>query len=382
MGSCLSLSRPHEMRSSPASDGAFEMLVVGSGGGPDQTDLSSYLVKPRAASWQDGILSLEGGSGVGVLRRLLEQNPTLLTHEEVFGLGNGPASPRAKRAGAIALQTYSFVRDYAITHAHFDHINGLVIMAGSSSGHRTRVHGLQGVLDRLLKAFDGGLWPTLASFDKEDDNSKYLCSVASTSKYSPMTSELSVRALPISHGCTADPTEVYDSTAFFVRNDLAGKEFLFFGDVEPDALSSNPRTLAVWQAAAPLIPDRLSAIFLECSWSSSRPDDLLFGHLSPKHFVRELCVLAEEVVKLRSKRRPSVDGSASPPAKRQRVQERDIDLRGALAGIRVHVIHCKETFDDDRPASEVIVEQIRNLVSDLSLGAEIIGVRQGRRIVF
>ena len=51
-----------------ASD-AFEMLIVGSGGGPDQTNLSHYLVKPKDASWRDGILSLEGGSLYRAYRR-------------------------------------------------------------------------------------------------------------------------------------------------------------------------------------------------------------------------------------------------------------------------------------------------------------------------
>lgn len=41
---------------------AFEMVVVGSGGGPDETNLSGYLLKPRNASWRDGIIALEGGA--------------------------------------------------------------------------------------------------------------------------------------------------------------------------------------------------------------------------------------------------------------------------------------------------------------------------------
>lgn len=55
---------------------AFEMVVLGSGGGPLETDSSGwvsrarchdvvdrrYLVKPYHSRWEDGILALEGGT--------------------------------------------------------------------------------------------------------------------------------------------------------------------------------------------------------------------------------------------------------------------------------------------------------------------------------
>jgi len=56
---------------------AFDLFVVGSGGGPDETNLSayvlamfiyclftpsaSYLVKPHCTAWADGILAVEAG---------------------------------------------------------------------------------------------------------------------------------------------------------------------------------------------------------------------------------------------------------------------------------------------------------------------------------
>jgi 3',5'-cyclic-nucleotide phosphodiesterase len=59
----------------------FDMVCVGTGGGPDETNLSayvtdirspgprkisltpidSYLLKPSQSSWQDGIIALEAG---------------------------------------------------------------------------------------------------------------------------------------------------------------------------------------------------------------------------------------------------------------------------------------------------------------------------------
>lgn len=64
----------------------FEMVVLGSGGGPLETDCSGYLVKPYHAFWEDGFVALEGGklgddpadvgSGLGALVNLLAYKDT------------------------------------------------------------------------------------------------------------------------------------------------------------------------------------------------------------------------------------------------------------------------------------------------------------------
>ncbi|MCJ1308475.1 hypothetical protein MMC25_002128 [Agyrium rufum] len=89
---------------------------------------------------------------------------------------------------------------------------------------------------------------------------------------------------------------VYDSSAFFVRDEETGHELLIFGDVEPDSISLSPRTERVWIDAAPKIGQGLlKAIFIECSFQDSQSDDTLFGHLAPRHLVAEMQVLAQKV---------------------------------------------------------------------------------------
>ncbi|KAI9834013.1 MAG: hypothetical protein M1826_005918 [Phylliscum demangeonii] len=88
----------------------------------------------------------------------------------------------------------------------------------------------------------------------------------------------------------------YDSAAYFIRDAHTGRELLIFGDVEPDALSLRPRTTAVWRDAAPKIAAGvLRAIFIECSYDDSQPDETLFGHLAPRHLITELRWLADQV---------------------------------------------------------------------------------------
>ncbi|KAK4983271.1 3',5'-cyclic-nucleotide phosphodiesterase pde1 [Elasticomyces elasticus] len=99
-------------------------------------------------------------------------------------------------------------------------------------------------------------------------------------------------------GAGAAQNHVVDSTAFFIRTTSVTppREILVFGDVEPDSISESPRTHIVWSEAAPRIASgTLNGIFIECSYDDSQPDNVLFGHLAPRHLIAEMRVLADHV---------------------------------------------------------------------------------------
>ena len=198
-----------------------------------------------------------------------------------------------------------------------------------------------------------------------------------------MARDISVRMMPISHGQRA-PGHTYPCTAYFVRHDPSSREFLFFGDVEPDSVSQDPRNQEIWRAAAPKIPDTLSAIFIECSYPSGRADELLYGHLSPEHLTQELCALAVEVVGSRQRARlqEGSNGGGGARKKKRRNAESMPDLRGSLTGLRVYIIHCKDDLlgNFEAPIHKVIAGQVRELVDAKGLGAEIVAVEQGMEI--
>ena len=196
-----------------------------------------------------------------------------------------------------------------------------------------------------------------------------------------MSSGVSVRLFPLNHG-HYDTSGVYDSAALFLRHDFSKQEFLFFGDVEPDSIAAKPRTINVWRAAAPKIPAILSTIFIECSWPADRPDNLLYGHLNPKHLVDELAALAAEVVTARKISSIKPSQSTRPLRKRPRANPISPEaLRGVLAGLKVFIIHCKDGDTvADRPNNHIIAEQVRSLVETKGLGAEILLADQGMHI--
>ncbi|PKS10289.1 hypothetical protein jhhlp_002040 [Lomentospora prolificans] len=130
---------------------------------------------------------------------------------------------------------------------------------------------------------------------------------------------------------------VYDSSAYFIRDVVTGKEVLIFGDVEPDSVSLSPRNLRVWREAAPKVASgALSGVFIECSYDNGQPVDRLFGHLKPCYIVEELKVLAAEVEEVRRttvresrKRKRSIGNRA-----REREDETEGDVAEAGLAVR------------------------------------------------
>ncbi|KAI0273851.1 cAMP phosphodiesterases class-II-domain-containing protein [Gloeopeniophorella convolvens] len=339
----------------------FDLVVVGSGGGPYETNLSSYLFKPCDASWTDGIIALEAGSGIGTLHQLISRDATL------FG-------------DLSATQVYSRIRCFLISHAHLDHVNGLILSAGSFNGPRKRIHAAQRALECLETVFSDRVWPNLASWDVNDDAHKLLYDPLKFDRdYRTVFRDVSVNMMPVLHG-TNETLGEYESSAFFVRHDPSGKEFLFFGDVSPDSLTATPRTIAVWRAAARKIPDTLSTLFIECSWPSGRQDEHLYGHLSPEHLADELVALAAEVTQARLARND--DASSLPKRKKRRPNSSEATPSGPLAGLRIYIVHCKEDLERkySRPIHHVIRDQVRVLVQAKNLGAEVLSAEQGMTI--
>jgi len=98
----------------------MDVVVIGSGGGPLENNLSSsvsrnrlrasetyalcrrYLLKASEAKWEDGCISIEAGSGMATLARLLEHNPNLF-HDLTPKDGD-------KNKTLLAARIYSYVQ--------------------------------------------------------------------------------------------------------------------------------------------------------------------------------------------------------------------------------------------------------------------------------
>jgi len=73
------------------------------------------------------------------------------------------------------------------------------------------------------------------------------------------------------------------------------------------------------------------------------------------------------------------------PAAENMILDRE-QLRGALAGVRLFIIHCKDPLtvdaisDPSRPIAHVITDQVKALVGLEQLGLEVLPAEQGTRI--
>ncbi|KAF8604151.1 hypothetical protein BDV93DRAFT_606181 [Ceratobasidium sp. AG-I] len=251
----------------------FDLVVVGCGGGHDETNLSGYLLKPRNQSWDAGILGLEAGSGYGALKRLLST-----THPRLFAsLFPSPTKSRpALSATDKAYAVYNSLRAFLLTHAHLDHAASLVISAGALPGPTKHILGAQRVLQDLETCIfsPGRCWPNIVGWGEHPDvagentTGGILRALPVASTYHDEARDrddeyrdvgagiegVQVRVVPLAHGTSAssghaphpkddqsnghtngcDQEGVYRSSAFFIRHTRTRHEFLFFGDVEAD----------------------------------------------------------------------------------------------------------------------------------------------------
>ncbi|KAI0399274.1 cAMP phosphodiesterase class-II [Xylaria palmicola] len=327
-----------------------------------------------------------------------------LPHKLKTGPFAGMVITSASPAINASYVTRHLIDTFLITHPHLDHISGFVINTAGLPGTRPkRLAGLPSTIAAFKQhIFNNVIWPNLSDENNgaglvtymrlvdggspalgEGDGKGFLevseglaiklfsvshghCIEKHSHRGSSASSRfdsfdanslaLSLRGVPGSHAASGPPSLargsgagqekesfcVYDSSAYFIRDEATGREILMFGDVEPDSISLTPRNLGIWQEAAPRIAKgNLVAIFIECSYDDSRTDDSLFGHLTPRYVIQEMQALAAAVEVVRH-----------PPTAKKRKRDLHIvrnDTDGAGAAQRdEHPVSPKST----RPAKK------------------------------
>lgn len=371
------------------------------------------------------------------------------------------------KANAIHL-VRNLITTYLVTHPHLDHLSGFVInTAGFQHTSRPkRLAGLPPTIDAFKShIFNDVIWPNLSdedggvglvSYMRLAEGGNLAIGHGEGRGYIEVCDGLTVKSWSVSHGkCmhrsskrnsdtvgepfsrrtsqstttplhshvsprdNNSPPSAYaaDSSAFFLRDDATGHEILIFGDVEPDSLSLSPRTRQVWQDAAPKIAaGTLRGIFIECSYDDSQSDEMLFGHLSPRHVIAELQNLAEEVslshvdcqgdadpepgshkrkrhtlpnapleethssqksaARLTRPRR-TMSGSSFDRASPKRELPTTTLPRPSLKGLRVIIIHVKDNLSDGTSAGDIILSQLEQHKQTAGLECEFVISQSG-----
>lgn len=255
----------------PGSSGGFQCIVLGSGGGIRENNLSAYLLAPEKSN---DFICLDAGT----VYSGIEQAVKLGNFYQVFV----PEDSGASKPGYIFRE---LMRGYLISHAHLDHVAGLVI--ASPAATPTNIYGSSATIEALREnLFNWEVWPNFANegpgMTLDVFNYK---SLEFDVEYRIDGTKYRVTAFPVSH------QEPFESTAFLIE--YLGRHVLYVGDTGSDTLERTNNLSHIWKTVAPIINrGNLNAVFLECSWPEERPDTQLFGHLKPSLVMHELKKLA------------------------------------------------------------------------------------------
>ncbi|WP_367772603.1 3',5'-cyclic-nucleotide phosphodiesterase [Flavobacterium sp. WC2421] len=245
-----------------AQNPAFQVIPLGIRGGIDETNLSAYLLAPSNTT---EYICLDAGT----------------LHA---GIEKAIANKIFKVSSETVLKKY--IKGYLISHAHLDHVSGLIINSPADSSKT--VYATHSCMEMMEKHyFNGQTWANFGDEGTGYQIKKYHFQTLNTLEETPISNTtMTVKAFSLSH------VNPFESTAFLIKNKDAYA--LYLGDTGADSVEKSDKLRLLWTEIAPLIQsNQLKGIFIEVSFPNEQPDTQLFGHLTPNHLLSELHRLSE-----------------------------------------------------------------------------------------
>lgn len=294
-----------------AQKAAFDVVPLGIKGGVDETNLSAYLVAP--INTRDYICLDAGTINAGIEKAI---------SNKVF---NVPASEVLRK----------YIKGYCISHAHLDHVSGLIINSPADS--TKTVYATKKCMETMQNHyFNGETWANFGDEGPGFQLKKYHFQTLDIGEETKIkNTAMTVKAFPLSH------VNPFESTAFLIQN--GNDAILYLGDTGPDSVEKSNHLSELWKAVTPLLQQKkLRGIFIEVSFPNEQPDTALFGHLTPNHLMKELHKLE------------------------------DLTGKGTLKNFKIIITHLK-------PPTQNIVKIKEQLQKGNDLGVKIIYPEQGKR---
>ncbi len=241
---------------------SFHVVPLGVKGGIDESNLSAYLVAPAGSK---DYICLDAGTIYAGIEKAIA-NKTF--------------------QGTVSSIQKNYIKGYFISHAHLDHVSGLIITSPDDSSKT--VYALPACMKMLQDYyFNGEAWANFGDEGKSFLLKKYhFQTLKAGQEININNTSMHVTPFSLSH------VNPYESTAFLVRHNNA--YLLYLGDTGPDEIEKSTQLKKLWEAMAPLIiTGKLKGIFIEVSFPNEQPDQFLFGHLTPNYLIKELHVLEE-----------------------------------------------------------------------------------------
>lgn len=236
---------------------SFQVIPLGIKGGLDESNLSAYLIAPFGT--EHYICADAGTVRHGIDVALANQ------------LFKGTAEEVLKNN----------IKGYLISHAHLDHVAGLIMNSPDDSPKN--IYAFPSVIEVLRdKYFTWKAWANFTNEGEQPRLHKYAYAALQTGvKKSLSGTEMEVLPFSLSHG------PGYESSAFLISHQDA--DLLYLGDTGADEIEKSQQLEILWKQVAPLVvKGQLKAIFIETSFMNAQPENLLFGHLNPRLLMVEL----------------------------------------------------------------------------------------------
>lgn len=299
----------------------LEVWVLGSSGGPFESNLSSYALIDKSLNYA---LLLDAGTVLSGLNHIDAK---------------GHLANFLKKEGDFIPSLHFFkehVKAVLISHVHLDHILGLVLASQCDSSKY--IVGIDSMIDLLRDhIFNNKIWANMANEGENPINLYRYQRLGLQKKEIIEGTEIKVEAFLLNHSPSLA------STAFLLES--KGDYVLYFGDTSSDFIEKEKRNETIWKRVAPLIKEKkLKALFIECSYPNS--PNHLFGHINPALLIKELNHLKEI-------------------------------SQASLEGLKVIVTHRKQNISLQKKRWETIEKE---LSATNILGVDFIFPNQGDRI--
>lgn len=269
----------------------FEVVPLGVYGGIDERNLSAYLVAPTNTQ---EYICLDAGTIHAGIEKAIEKQTFKVTSN-------------------IVLRQY--IKGYFISHAHLDHVSGLIINSPADS--TKTIYATASPMKMMQDHYFNDItWANFGDSGIGKPLKKYHFEVLYYGKTIPVSNtSMTVQAFPLSH------VHPYESTAFLIKKEK--NALLYLGDTGPDAVEKSKNLENLWKTIAPMIQKQeLKAIFIEVSFPNEQPDAFLFGHLTPQHLLQEMKVLASLTSKEALQKCKIIITHLKPPSKSiQKIKE-------------------------------------------------------------
>ncbi|KAL8915232.1 MAG: hypothetical protein Q9171_000351 [Xanthocarpia ochracea] len=222
---------------------AFQIIILGAGGGPNEDNVTGLLVRSTARPWtRDSVLAVDAGVHLAAIIKIFEEHlpqaslrkttitsaaatpvngdnlytPTETTKAKLY-MSTGPfANLELPHETAKANATYVFrslISTYLITHPHLDHVAGFAINTAAlqQTLRRKRVAALPSTIEAIKEhIFNGIIWPNLSdegegavgfvSYDRLVDGGNVALGDGEGRGYIEVCDGLAVKGWSVSHG--------------------------------------------------------------------------------------------------------------------------------------------------------------------------------------